>query len=148
MRVLCCGPQSSGTRLLARILRTSGAEVTHKTLPDRGIWWGWDEQRQQYCYPGQTYFPCDRAVAILRDPDIATASVEREGKPVTSMGAAWDQQEARRLIAAFPDSALVIAYRDLIDHPDEVLERISAYLGLPVSLSEPLVDGDVKYGAA
>jgi hypothetical protein len=137
MRVLCCGPESSGTRLLSRIVNTGdGIEAIHRSIPH---WYSWDLSEV-----GEI----DRAVLMVRSWTPTIRSQVSRGL-VPSDCVAIDH--LRRAFVTFATTIDVpwwlVVYHNLIDHPDVVLGELSEFLGTAIRLpeDEELYDANRKW---
>jgi hypothetical protein len=132
--IVACGPESNGTKLLARILETSGERVVHRSLPYDEDWWHYGE------FPKTAKF-----VVILRQLDPSAESAFIAGHTQTLADAYEEQRLARSILAEIP-RALVVTYEHLVSKPDEVLGYLKAHLKLDnLHLPEELFDGNAKY---
>lgn len=134
--IIACGPESNGTRLLARLLVSTGQPVMHRSLPYGKHWWTPDE------FPEDTQY-----VVILRDIDKAVESVLRHGhieEPVADrVSAAYNEQYSARDRLSRIDNAIEIRYEDLINDTERTIAFLEKRLGLPVTLEEQLMSTTV-----
>ena len=138
--IVACGPESNGTKLLTRILETSGERVVHRSLPYGHNWWHYTE------FP-----PGTRFVAIFRDEDSAVQSVLKAGHIEEpwyrdKRKRAYEEQKAARDSLAEIPGLHVISYEGLVKDPAGTLDRLGKWLGLTLRLPEPIYDGNAKYG--
>lgn len=130
--IVACGPESNGTRFLARLLISTDEPVVHRSLPHGKHWWTTNE------------FPSDAIyVAIFRDIDQAVESVLRRGHieepvPDKRIAAYAEQKAARAYISSIP-GVIIIQYEDLVDKPDETVLFLRRRLGMTVNLEEQII---------
>ena len=139
MRVLCTGPESSGTRLLARIVATgTGIEAIHRSIP-HGI--DWDP------FAPHAVGEIDRAILIVRSwTATAKSQSERGLVPNEAVGVEHLQIAIPiffRDLGSHP--WWMVTYQNLIDYPTVVLAELNAFLGAELSLPEDLYDANQKW---
>lgn len=143
MRIVVTGPESSGTRLMARILETTEADVLHRTMPYK-----WDPH-----WPTEDDFggfQPDVLLVMLRDEEITARSQLRRGH-VPSLRHAFENVDAglRRLArwaAVHGVMCLFVSYEKLVADPRSALTFLSSRLGIGYpNSSEAIVDGNAKY---
>lgn len=135
--IVATGVEHSATGLLARILATSGLPVLHRAMPHvfegREAWWQPD-----------AFQPC-RFVVITRDRDAWLQSTVARG---IGMGAALSRRRAADGILERIVPKLVVEYEALVANPDGVLGALSVQLQVPLSLPEPIFDGNARWRIA
>lgn len=133
--IVACGGQSNGTRLLTRIIATSGEDVIHRSLPHGGQWWKWTD------FP-----PGTRFVVIIRDIRMAIASEVRINPHLDNIArlSEINQKKSLRWLRRIPN-AYFVSYEELVASPDEVVSRMSRDLGLNLSVPEEIYDANEKY---
>lgn len=133
--IVACGPESNGTRLLTRILLTSGEEVIHRSLPHGRLWWSWRD------FPEGTRF-----VVIIRDIEMAVASEVRINPHVRNAAkySLRKQRRSRRILSQIP-SAVFVSYETLVIRPHKTINDLGTRLGLQLSLPEEVYDANAKY---
>lgn len=122
--VICCGPESSCTRLLHRIVSEYiGVEAIHRSMPhgDEGPegdgWWSPDE------------FPGARFIVITRRPDVTGLSAMAHNH-VDSIGQHRNEwQRAMGILAAIPD-AYWVSFEALLLWPEVQAANIARWLGV------------------
>ncbi len=72
MRIYVAGPESSGTKLVAQLLKESGADVVHRSYP-----YGGDRPDNPSWPDGNDMHDCDAVVCCVREP-YATACSQTE----------------------------------------------------------------------
>lgn len=137
MRVLCTGPESSGTRLLTRLVSNLGVEAIHRSIPHGKEWWA--IKPEDY----------DRAIFICRDPFMTEISATEAGHPQH-----WEGRLSRypdRLINAWSAFTihivwsgkqwLPLTYEGLLDRPQFVMDGVAQWLGVEAKpLAEEVKD--------
>jgi hypothetical protein len=129
MRVIACGPESSGTRLMSRIVATSGLKTIHRSVPHGPDW-------------NIGIEPGDKVVAIVRE-EIATVQSAIEAGHAPHSNAAMRRrkvaivliEEQARMVGVRP---VWVSYEELMRDTEKVLAEVSEFLGAPVHLPEPL----------
>lgn len=138
--VICCGPESSCTHLLHRIVvEYIGVPAIHRSLPhgDEGPqgdgWWQPDD------------FPPARFVIITRRPDVTGLSAIAHGH-VTDIGQHRNEwQRAIGVLAAIPD-AYWVAYEALLLWPEVQADNIARWLGVePTGAMPPVYNNNEKW---
>ena len=132
IHVLCTGPESSGTRLLTRLVGGLGIKTTHKSIPHALNWW--DETA------GITHIVC-----IVRDPFITQISATETGHP-----SFWSGREATfpyRITNAWQvmlDNCrtsglpwIPLTYEGLLLRPQWTLDNIADWIGVE---RKPLIE--------
>jgi hypothetical protein len=123
-KVICCGPGSSGTRFLAKVVYENlGGDAYHQSMPHGDRWWTHKD------------FPGARFVIIQRRPDVTQLSVISHGytEDYTVAREHWDR--AIGILASIPD-AYWISYEALMADTKVQIDNLAKWLGLPV-LSYP-----------
>jgi hypothetical protein len=168
MQAICVvGPESSGNRLLTRLLIHAGGQgdgdavqrwdasppsgespiVWLRSVPHAGQWpdlVGWLEGLHGTGYAVQV-------VVTTRDWFAQACSQVRAGHVYTSSQAERHQQAAYLAIfaalARLEVPFLLLSYEALVQHPHAVMRRLCDRLGLtwPGTLPEPIVDGNLPY---
>lgn len=132
--LVACGPESNGTHLLESILKTSGEEVIHRSLPyGDDEWWNYTD------FPEGTRF-----VAIFRDPEIAARSTFRRKFVKDYREGINEQFLARARILQIPN-LILISYERLIADRERTAKVLSEMLGLDVSIPVEIRDENAKY---
>lgn len=147
MRVIATGPESSGTKLMARLLDHSPhLTALHRSMPHGGLaerHWPTDQDFDE--------FKPDAVVAMRRDKKITAISQVRTGHVVNVEEAYRNIQMANQLLHAWlartSVPAFQVSYGGLVRNPDRTVGSIFARLRLPYpGLAEPVTDEDAKYG--
>lgn len=133
MRVLCTGPEASGTRLLSRAVATR-ADTVHRSMPHGNNWWE----------PDLGQFGCHRAVVIVRDRLITARSADNAGHARTVEQGLERRDRAIGILSQLPD-ALWVSYEGIFPNPDGWLSVISGWLGVDLEWPERVVDGNEKW---
>lgn len=133
MTVVCCGPEASGTRLLARIVAQMGLQSWHRSMPHGEDWWSWKEIRDA------------RFVIITRRLDVTTKSALARKHVQTPQQHLQEWAKAIRLLSEIPN-AYWLTYESLIASPRMQVTNLANYLGVnpPINLIE-IVDGNSKW---
>lgn len=131
MKVLCTGPESSGTRLLTRIV-SSGAYAMHRSLPHAGEWW-------VGCWTDY-----DAVVAIVRDEEATIASAVAALHASSPERARRNRDRALRELATL--DPIWVQYEDLVRQPAKTVKRLSTCLGVRLTHSEEIRDENAKWG--
>lgn len=133
MTVVCCGPESSGTRILAEIVRDYvGEEVVHRSVPhgnegtDGDGWWDAAD------------FADARFVVIVRRPDVTALSslAHNHTASVQQHRAEW--QRAIGFLATLP-AAYWVSYEALVAAPQVQADNIAQWLGVTPTGAMPAV---------
>lgn len=121
--VVCCGPESSGTRWLHRIVaRYIGVPAIHRSVPhgnegrDHDGWWDPNE------------FPGSRFVVIIRRPDVTTLSALSHHHARTAAEHRLEWRRAIAMLAAIP-GAYWINYEALYAATKVQADNLAAWLG-------------------
>lgn len=136
MKILVAGPESSGTRLLARLVANLGVEVLHKSMPHGPDW------------PDVNALDCDRAVFILRDWHATLESQKNAGH--LNYWPLHDPEDRLRTSIAkmfvFEKPYVLVTYEGLVKRPVATLYWIADWLGVPRQpLPEDVFDGNDKW---
>lgn len=125
MRVLCTGPESSGTRLLTRLVENLGIEAIHKSIPHGMEWWSHTEN-------------VDRIICVVRDPFVTIISATEAGHPGHWIGLeatfpyrithAWEVMVKH--ISEYDVPWIPITYEGLIQRPQWTVDNIADWLGV------------------
>lgn len=140
MRVLVCGPESSGTRALAANIRAlaqpHGIEVRRLSLPHGEYWWGQQEVIGH------------KVIVITRRPDYQSLSAASSGCVTVPEEAVAEWPRAIATLASIPNAHWVL-YEAMIEDAHTQLHGICDYLGIPFDASrvEPWRDENAKYAA-
>jgi hypothetical protein len=141
--IVVCGPESNGTRLLHRIVSTSGEEVIHRSMPNARFWWSAKD------FPNDTIY-----VISFRDIDIAAQSAVRAGyfdylysEDSKMKMALHEQVRARRLLLKeLPlGKTYLVTYESLVDNPQNTVSALSAWLGVKLTIPEEIYNANLKY---
>ena len=138
MKVLCTGPESSGTRLLTRLVEGLGVEAIHRSIPHSCKWWD---------VPSDI----DRVIYIVRDPWITEISAKEIGHPENGCWTGKDKEYPFRLIKAWEVFAenvvfsytpwIPVTYEGLMKRPQWTLDNIADWLDVERKpLSERVID--------
>lgn len=130
MLVLCTGPESSGTRLLSRIVAT-GTAVVHRSIPHGQTWWTLDDWRGPI-------------VAIVREEFATCESALAAGHAATLDEAVERRQKAIQILQARED-VIWVQYERLVADPVGVTAEIGRALGVELTVPEPITDENRKY---
>lgn len=148
MRVSVLGPESTGTKLMVRVLAAAGAETQHRSFP--------------YGYPGSVmeerrwperevegFWP-HAVVVMQRDWWAASRSQVAEGYVANETEAFANIRGAIGRISDLCRSLhvpyYVISYESLVQRPVMVISNLCDALGLPVpQLDEEVVDANEKH---
>lgn len=138
MRVLCTGPESSGTRLLTRIVATGeGIEAIHRSIPHYQSWDLWVPEVGEI----------DKVVFISRawnptiQSQVARGLVEYEAQSIAHLQRA--HVEFAKQIGDKP--WWYVIYHNLIYRPDIVLSDLEEFLGVSVELPEEVYNANFKW---
>jgi hypothetical protein len=133
MNVVVCGPESSGTTIMARVVRDYiVVPVVHRSMPHLHDWWDWRD------YPG-------RYVIIVRRADLTVRS--QEARQMPHAGAeSWHR--AMAMLAQIPD-AYWVSYEALVAAPQRQADNVARWLGVtPQGVMPQIVDANAKWLAA
>lgn len=132
--IIATGPESSGTRILAQLIRDYlQTDVTHLSMPNAGEWWDWAD------YPGA------RFVVIQRRPDVTTQSALARQMAPSAEDHRQDWQRAIGLLASIPD-AYWVTYEALLAAPQTQADNVAHWLGMVPSGELPaVVDENAKW---
>jgi hypothetical protein len=134
VKVLVTGPESSGTSLVARILRSAGAEVCHRSAT-------YDEDcpDMRRC----AMHTCDAVVVIFRDPFATMKSQEWTGRAYAKL-----QEGYHELFFALMDLPIpiyCITYEGLVLNKWSIANLLDA-LGLNTNIEyEEITDENGKH---
>lgn len=118
MKVVACGPESSGTRLLHRLIASlPGVEAVHHSMPHGEEWWDWHE------------FEGHRFVIIVRRPDVAAMSAVASSCVTSIAEHRQEWPRAITMLAAIPDAYWVF-YGALVADPETQMANIAGWLGV------------------
>lgn len=133
--MVACGPESSGTRLLARILSDYiGVDTVHHSMPNGGEWWDF-----------RKFGPRARFVVIQRRPDATTASAMARNMAATADDHARDWARAVSMLAAIP-GAYWLSYEALIAQPRVQADNLARWLRrMPRGHLEAITDENAKW---
>lgn len=135
MRVVCTGPESSGTRLLTQIVAGMGVEAVHRSIP-QGNDWEW-YQREDY----------DAAVVIVRDFYPAARS-KVTNRHCGDLGTSERElREAIAVIPMLPYRWTLVTFSNLVTRPEKVAEEIAEFLGVEVGPLPEIRDANAKWYA-
>lgn len=137
MRVLVAGPESTGGRLMARILEPV-VDVVHFSLPmgpSRGRrYWppatDWEGER------------FDRAVIMVREWHAAASSQARnhgQDDPYATM------RNAYRALVDIEVPWWIVTYESLLVHPHATVEHLCKWLGVLAPDLPEIKDGNLKW---
>ena len=145
--IVCTGPISSGTRLMAGIVRDDwGLDAVHRSMPHWETWWDWRD------------FPADtRFVIIVRRPDFSVQSAYRSGHGNPGLHG-WKHRKHRAekrelmewwwkaigLLAGFP-RAWWLSYEALVAEPRQQLENLAGWLGVKPVLKRKIHDANERW---
>lgn len=133
-RVLVCGPEASGTQLVARIVATDPrALVIHRSLPHGDEWWDWRLATR-----------ADEAVVVLRRPDVRALSAIKATHVRTLAEAESEYSRAIADLARIPD-AVWISYEALVADPDTQIATLGRRLGLELRAPERIEDRNAPW---
>lgn len=127
LRVLCTGPESSGTRLLTRLVDNLDVEAFHRSIPHGPDWWNAPED-------------IDRVIFINRDPWITQISSEEIGHPDNGFWSDEDKVFPDRIIKAwkvFAENVILlgvrwmpISFEGLVQRPQWTMDQIANWLNV------------------
>lgn len=83
--VIVCGPISSGTRMLTKIVQSWGVDAEHRSMPHWDYFWSTMDPA----------FIARRYVIITRRPDISIRSAYRQGHGNPALGGVWAKYDHR-----------------------------------------------------
>jgi hypothetical protein len=133
--VVCCGPESSGTRLLSKIVSENlGLVSYHQSMPHAGRWWTAQD------------FPGARFVVIVRRPDFTQRSAVIRGLVRDQDEAREHWEEAMIRLASIPN-AYWISYEALVAHPSMQIDNLARWLGVKANGYPEVYDGNSKWEA-
>lgn len=125
--MLCTGPESSGTRLLTRLVNLLDVEAVHRSIPHGDKWWDIPE-----------YY--DAAIFISRDPWITEISGVEAGHIENCGWTGHDREYPYRLTNAWKHFAvnviltdkkwIPITFEGLVSRPQWTLDNIADWLGV------------------
>lgn len=125
MKVLCTGPESSGTRLLTRLVGDLGVESIHRSVPHAKKWIDWPV--------------VDKIIIIVRDPFITELSAEEAGHPSYWDGIdstfpyrithAWELMVDKVAQTGVP--WIPLTYEGLLARPQWTLDHVADFLAVP-----------------
>jgi hypothetical protein len=133
--IVVCGPESSGTRILHRVVTEYiRVDAIHRSMPNAGAWWDWRDFGDRA-----------RFVVITRRPDITTQSILARGMAPNAEAHADDWARAMALLAAIP-GAIWITYEALLAEPRMQADNIAHWLRRrPTGLMPEIVDNNAKW---
>lgn len=129
MKVLCTGPESSGTKLLTRIVQT-GADGEHRSMPHDNEWWD----------PKQV--PHDCAVVIVRDGRWTAESAWDMPHCGSVDEALFRREMALRRLGELQVPVLWVGYEGLVAAPHAQVQVIGAWLGASLDVPEIVYDAN------
>lgn len=145
--IICTGPISSGTRMMADILIGWGLEAEHRSMPQWQDFWKWQD------------FPADaRFVIITRRPDFSVRSAWHSGHGNPSLYG-WSGLDHRMdegelmtwwwkaldILADFP-RAWWLSYEAIVANPKQQLSNLAHWLGLEAGQRMPIIfDANEKW---
>ena len=138
--IVCCGPPSSGTRLLHGVVRdrfrVHHSEVYHMAMPAEGLWWSWRD-----------FDDASRFVVIQRRPDATVKSALAANHPTlpetaAGMHAMW--LRSIECLAAIPN-AYWLSYEALVANPRQQVDNLGAWLGMKWSGPLGIYDANAKW---
>lgn len=123
MKVLCTGPESSGTRLLTRLVGSLGVDAIHRSVPHAMDWWNAPSD-------------IDRFIVVVRDPFVTEVSAKEAGHP--SYWSGIDSTFPYRVTKAWEtiiDNVrgkpwIPITYEGLLLRPQKTLDNIADWMGV------------------
>lgn len=130
MKVLCTGPESSGTRLLTRIVST-GAYAMHRSLPHGDDWW----------VGHLTGF--DAVVAIYRNEQATIASAVARSHVLTGGQAADRRRRALQELETL--DPVWVRYEDIVSNVKWFTELLGQRLGVTLTFWDDVYDGNAKW---
>lgn len=144
MKVAVVGPESSGTKLMTRILQASGAKVLHRSFPYGGG--GRNDPRHWPEADVITFQPY--AIVWMNRDWWATARAQVATGHVKNTQEAWGniQMATERIgkLAMF-NKYYMINYESLVTRPNIVVANLTGTLGLDMPEFETIVDGNGKH---
>lgn len=140
MRALVCGPESSGTRILAELVGTlDGVEVVHRSVPH-----GWSYNAFEFTEP-------DKAIFITRDW-MATALSQMDIGHAAKFTSAIDACRAATCVfMAWAATTSVpwwhVTYESLVSRPNVVYATLARFLEVPkLPDQQPIItDANAKW---
>lgn len=146
MRLAVVGAESSGTRLIARILSGTGADALHRSFP-----YGGDGPRDPRRWPEEDVvkFHPYAVIWMMRDW-WATARSQVNANHVNSIEEAWYNIGCTTLRIADMCSKnnyryFVVNYESLVQRPEIVVANLTDSLKLRMPTLENIIDGNIKY---
>ncbi len=138
MRILVTGPESSGTKMVASLLRQAGADVTHSS-PKYRIEQGKD------LYDGSDF---DATVLVIRNGYTNALSMVDNGHESNVSMAEWqiadDIYEILESLNSF-FNVHVVTYEAIVHEP-KAIEVLCKTLGLDhTKITDTIGDGNAKY---
>lgn len=125
-KVTCTGPESSGTRLLTRLVSGLGVVAVHRSVPHGPEWW-----------PRLDDTDSTHMVVITRDIEKTLASQKRAGHMQVWQHRLSPQEKYDlsvgvliRQTRLWGRKALWIEYEDLVAEPQRVMDAVAAFLGV------------------
>ena len=144
-KVMVVGPECSGSKWMARLLRAHPAitKVRHASYPE-------NKGRRRQNPSIQTEKP-DAIVVCCRDATITRLSQRRQGmNKLTPPGSVFEARvEIQSQLDSFTGAVAVVGYESLVQWPELVLRQVFWLLGIDPRLYNFLevvpIDGNRKY---
>ena len=140
-KVAVVGPESSGTRLMTRILTDAGADALHRSFP-----YGAGEERRWPNLDVEDFDP-DYMVWMTRDWWATTAS-QVAVPHVADFDTAWQNvRHTQTVLARLSQSykTFQVSYESLVQRPHVVVRNLTSALNLKMPPIEQIVDGNSKW---
>lgn len=156
-RILAIGSESSGNRLLLRILQTAEPALDLALCHHDG-----SREPHPYTLPHGSSMPAplelvdelrpDRVIVVMRRPGAQLISAVERGHAPDLVTARRERREADRLLWELmmlsPVPVLQVQYEWLTAVPSQAVRQVGRWLGVRLSLPERVFDGNERWRAA
>lgn len=146
MKIAVVGAESSGTRLMTRIMQNAGAETLHRSFP-----YGGDGPTDPRRWPEEDVRQFNPYAVIWMNRDWwATAQSQVKALHVSTPEEAWYNISRTTIRIAdlcknYNFKHYMVNYESLVQRPQAVVRNITNTLGLPFPEIENIIDGNAKY---
>lgn len=140
-RVAVIGGESSGTRLMARLLSRAGCEVLHRSFPYEGA------PLRHWPMAAVAGYEPDAVVVMTRDWWASVPSQVRAGHVPDEATALANLRHAWQLTAqvAAGHDWVAVGYESLVQRPAVVVANVCHWLGIPAPDVGEIFDGNNRY---